>query len=626
MDYIDAFKNLKTSYKSSKKSPHKAILLLSIIEMYEKNVLSTNMIPYDDTLKGYFQKVWKKVLNDDTIFHVDISSPFWYMESEPFWHIVPYRGKEDILKLLRDVNVKPSETKLKDCVNYVELDEDLFFLMTLPSGRSSLKRALLETYTNLPEEKVKWYSISLDNSIDYFTSAISDYEMIVSKGKDGNRTKKVGGDNELLDQFQKLNEDVRIVLNLQYYSFLKSHRNEREMFKEVCPSVLDMFDMIANHPIKQGDVTPSFAFIYDNFLSDLKISLMNEEGSIELIDKISEAIDLLRGNYQVNECVESKELSIKDEQKDRNVEQVDTLAFDKDTSLPNIIPERNFSKEDRKGKPWTKVEEEQIVKYFQKGLDIATIAGVIGRTDVAIKARLVKLGIIRSINSQEDESISNIEKTSQDKTKEGDFTIENSSTSCSILNKYGGRIFSSKGKLKYLQGKLYRLNLKNECFTMKIMRFNGIEWQKGEKKIVAYPMTELYCVLNRAINYCDEVEDIVDDPIFEKCRLKVKDVWYSYDGHLIADVSMKNVEQDDNPLQNSDIPEIAKSPLYAVRKQAILRAMGFFRIPAKIRDIVRTISRTAWGAVIKEKDVEEIIGTLSEVESVEGKYILRKKK
>ena len=384
--------------------------------------------------------------------------------------------------------------------------------------------------------------------------------------------------------------------------------------------------MIANHPIKQGDVTPSFAFIYDNFLSDLKISLMNEEGSIELIDKISEAIDLLRGNYQVNECVESKELSIKDEQKDRNVEQVDTLAFDKDTSLPNIIPERNFSKEDRKGKPWTKVEEEQIVKYFQKGLDIATIAGVIGRTDVAIKARLVKLGIIRSINSQEDESISNIEKTSQDKTKEGDFTIENSSTSCSILNKYGGRIFSSKGKLKYLQGKLYRLNLKNECFTMKIMRFNGIEWQKGEKKIVAYPMTELYCVLNRAINYCDEVEDIVDDPIFEKCRLKVKDVWYSYDGHLIADVSMKNVEQDDNPLQNSDIPEIAKSPLYAVRKQAILRAMGFFRFPAKIRDIVRTISRTAWGAVIKEKDVEEIIGTLSEVESVEGKYILRKKK
>jgi hypothetical protein len=53
--------------------------------------------------------------------------------------------------------------------------------------------------------------------------------------------------------------------------------------------------------------------------------------------------------------------------------------------------------------------------------------------------------------------------------------------------------------------------------------------------------------------------------------------------------------------------------------------MGFFRLPARIRDIARTISRTAWGATIKEEDVEDILNTLSDVESIEGKYILRKK-
>ena len=36
--------------------------------------------------------------------------------------------------------------------------------------------------------------------------------------------------------------------------------------------------------------------------------------------------------------------------------------------------------------------------------------------------------------------------------------------------------------------------------------------------------------------------------------------------------------------------EIMKSPLYAVRRQAVLRAMDFFRLPASIRDISRTIS------------------------------------
>ena len=64
--------------------------------------------------------------------------------------------------------------------------------------------------------------------------------------------------------------------------------------------------------------------------------------------------------------------------------------------------------------------------------------------------------------------------------------------------------------------------------------------------------------------------------------------------------------------------------LYAVRKQSILRAMGYFRLPAKLRDIARTISRTAWGARIREEDVEDIISTMPEVETAEeGKYLLK---
>ena len=48
MDYIEAFKNLKTNNKYSRKSPHKAILLLTVIELYETNTVSENIIEYDD--------------------------------------------------------------------------------------------------------------------------------------------------------------------------------------------------------------------------------------------------------------------------------------------------------------------------------------------------------------------------------------------------------------------------------------------------------------------------------------------------------------------------------------------------------------------------------------------------
>ena len=53
--------------------------------------------------------------------------------------------------------------------------------------------------------------------------------------------------------------------------------------------------------------------------------------------------------------------------------------------------------------------------------------------------------------------------------------------------------------------------------------------------------------------------------------------------------------------------------------------MGHFRAPADIRDISRAISRTAWRSAIKEKEVEEIVKTLLEIEYVNGKYILRKR-
>ena len=100
---------------------------------------------------------------------------------------------------------------------------------------------------------------------------------------------------------------------------------------------------------------------------------------------------------------------------------------------------------------------------------------------------------------------------------------------------------------------------------------------------------------------------------------------YTY-GQEEKTISKTIVTEQKKVEHNHDISRIINSPLYVVRKQAILRAMGFYRLPVDIKNITRTISRTAWGTTIKENDVKEIIDTLSEVETVEGKYILRKKR
>lgn len=628
MDYIEAVKNLKTNNKWGRKSPHKAVLMLTVIELYEKNILMDNEIRYDETLKSTFLKMWNVVLPNEPLFHPDAYLPFWYLQSDNFWHIVPIRGKEDILSLMRDTNIKPSEAKLIDSVKYAELDEDLYFLMTLPSGRSSLKRALLETYSTLSNKQIERLAESQDNAIDNSVTALSEYEKILSKNTVEKKLESIRVDDGLINQFQCLNEDVQLTLNIVYFTFLKKHRNEREMFKEVCPTVYDLLDKIVNHPIKQGEIAPSFAFVYDNFLSDLKVALLSEDGSIELVDKIGEAIEILRGNSSQNQ---------EENQPEDAPAEITDISFD-DLKVEHVYldergkvietatevaPEQDNGTESRRGKTWTEDEENLIRQYYQQGKDFITIASLIGRTEVAIKSRLAKLGLIDYTYGQENDVSTLATQGAKSQTEESDFVIENLSDRAVILNQDGKPMFITDGKLKYLRNKLYRLNLKRECFTLKGMSFNGSVWIKGTKKIVAYPQTELYQMIIDANDYCDEVEDILDSPVFEDCKLKYKGVWYTYNGNSITDTSKKDNETDNRTKLSRETSEIKKSPLYAVRRQAILKAMSFFRIPASTRDIARTISRTAWGSVIKEDDVELILSTMSEIISIRGKYIIK---
>lgn len=539
MDYTEAFKNLRTNNKWGRKSHHKAVLMLTVIELFEKNILTDNEIFYDDKLKSMFMKVWNRVLPKEPIFHSDAYLPFWYLQNDSFWHIVPRRGQEDILSLMRDNNMKPSEAKLNDSVRCAELDEDLYFLMTLQSGRSSLKRVLLETYTQLSEDEIDKLSESMDNTIDYSATAMSEYEKILSQGNEDKAMEASGADNKLVSQFNKYSEDVQIELNLQYYSYLKKHRSEREVFKELLPSVYDLLDKIVNHPIKQSEIAPSFVFDYENFLSDLKIALMSDDGTMELIDKIGEAVEVLHGNYQKKEEIVEPPLIEPDDEEEETPEIQETKQ-EEITTASKL--EEAFATESRRGKPWTENEEELVALYFKQGKDASTIAEIVGRTEVSIKMRLAKLGLIEYTYGQDDGST---DTGHNDAPSQGvsldDFTVENSYLRCSLKNRKGDKVFSADGKLKRIGNKLYRLNMKEECFTIKAMKFDGGVWIRGDKKIVAYPNSALYNIMMREVKYEALVEDIIDAPDFFECRVKVSGKWYDNKGKVI------NEDQESKP-------------------------------------------------------------------------------
>lgn len=519
MDYIEEFRHLK---KNGKKSSHKAVLLLAIIDMYESQVLSFNEIRYDDTLARTYIKVWDKVLPGESTFYPDVCLPFWYMQSENFWHVIPIRGKESVLSLLDDNHLKPSESMLKECVDYVELDDELYFLMTLPSGRTSMKKALLETYSSLSEEEIEHYSDSADNIVNSSMKAIEVYKSMLSSNKGKCDVSQNSYDEDIMRNFYQLDEDVQILLNIEYYTFLKEHKAERGMFKELCPSVYSLYDKIILHPVSREDLSRSMQFLYENFLTDLKVSLLEEDAAFGLVDSIDYAIFVLQNNIK-NIAKENSET-----QSDYGIDAKFSHVVEDGCHSVSSDNEKNTI--ERNDVVWSENEDELLSLCYHKGHTIEDMAFMLKRSVTSIKLRKNYLGFE---NLQEDVSADGIKCDKITSLDQMGYLIDNTKVDGYLIDQNGERVFETDGKLKFLHGKIYRFNYKEMCFTVKDLVCSNSKWYKGTKKIVAYTQSDLYPLLNNS-NYLPQIEDIIEGENFTENKIRVDGNWYDFEGNYLS--------------------------------------------------------------------------------------------
>ncbi|MBO7537653.1 MAG: hypothetical protein J6T44_00055 [Prevotella sp.] len=254
-------------------------------------------------------------------------------------------------------------------------------------------------------------------------------------------------------------------------------------------------------------------------------------------------------------------------------------------SSTDNVPENEVTSEERKGKPWTENEEELITLFYKQCKNTATVAKLLGRTEIAIKMRLAKLGLIDYTYDQGKGTPLKADTAAKNAPDISDFSIKNNFISCSIMNKSGEIVFSTEGKLKFFHKKLYRFNLKDGCFTAKEMQFISGRWIKGTKKIVAYHKSELYSIIEEAIDYIKEIEDIEDGPTFGECRLKVNGVWYSYDGNI---TEFEHLSDDNNDSQFSvkigDVLKLFPSQVVGTVTNLYLDSKGRRKINVKSGD------------------------------------------
>ena len=91
--FLEIAENLNRNKFKGCYAPHKAVMIMAIMELIESGHISSNVIYLDKDLKDKFKEVWQKTVPEGSPFKCEYWNPFTYMDSEPFWDLSNNKDK-----------------------------------------------------------------------------------------------------------------------------------------------------------------------------------------------------------------------------------------------------------------------------------------------------------------------------------------------------------------------------------------------------------------------------------------------------------------------------------------------------------------------------------------------------
>jgi putative restriction endonuclease len=150
--YKECFSTLHTAKSNGFFAPHKPLLLLSVIDLVERGVIRSNHIELSDDLVATFKSNTAKYIGHSIVFSPNIGKPFYHMQHEPFWHLVPaeYSTELDIAADSQigygKKSVSYAISTLRANYRYAMIDIELFELLQNEDARARLRVMLISKY------------------------------------------------------------------------------------------------------------------------------------------------------------------------------------------------------------------------------------------------------------------------------------------------------------------------------------------------------------------------------------------------------------------------------------------------------------------------------------------------
>lgn len=156
--YLEKFSNLNTNKQQGKIAPHKAILLISVIDLVEQGQIQSNKIELSEKLENQFKLNWGKYVVNNEVFQPNIGTPYVHLRGESFWKLVPNKGREE--SDLFSNNNSYSTNYLRSKFQYAEIDEGLFGLLQVNENRDKFRNVLISKYihSQLKTNAMQYYN------------------------------------------------------------------------------------------------------------------------------------------------------------------------------------------------------------------------------------------------------------------------------------------------------------------------------------------------------------------------------------------------------------------------------------------------------------------------------------
>ena len=135
--YSRKFSKLKQGGTRYGKAPHKPVFLLTVLELFDKKLITGNRVTITPELVATFKENFSLLV--PTAHKDDFTQPFFYLQSEGFWFLKEKDG------FLLDTYIRSVQT-LSDRLDHGYFADDLFALLINDYARVHLKNGLLDHY------------------------------------------------------------------------------------------------------------------------------------------------------------------------------------------------------------------------------------------------------------------------------------------------------------------------------------------------------------------------------------------------------------------------------------------------------------------------------------------------